>query len=112
MQKFLILLDDEINRIDFISYLSKISDLPETNFNGIFGASTKEFLWINSMEDMKEISKKYPSRVITLQYLGNRVARNYREYYLDGMVQIVPARISFDDFDAELMIALNKRISN
>lgn len=112
MQQYLIMLDNKIDRYTILGQLTSISGLERKFFRGIFGTATISFDWKTSMEDMKELSKLYPDRVITLQYLGDKISKNYREYYLNGMVQIVPARISFDEFDYDLMIEINERINN
>lgn len=104
MTEYLILIDDvEFDRGEFQKELSEVSGLPLENFNGIFGGGTKKFNWSSSIEDMKEISKIYNDRVITLQYLGDKVSECYREYYLCGRVQFVPVRMSFDDFNEDYL---------
>lgn len=102
MQEYLILVDDNVDRISFIRKLSEISDFPIDIFNGVFGVAVS-FNWINSMEDMKAISEIYRDRVITLQYMGDKVSSTYREYYLNGKVQIVPVRMSFDEFNENFL---------
>jgi len=104
MQEYLILIEDvDFDRYLFQKDLSEVSHIPFEELNGIFGTGTKPFKWDTSMEDMKEISKIYNTRVITLQYIGNKISECYREYYLCGRVQIVPVRMGFDPFNEDFL---------
>jgi len=104
MQEYLLLIDDvEFNRVKLKRELSEISGFSIQQFEGLYGAGAKGFNWINSMNDMRELSKLYPSRVLTLQYIGDKVSETYREYYLNGRVQVVPVRMSFDQFNEEFL---------
>lgn len=104
MQEYIIIIEDtNFDRGEFQKELSELSGFPPSNFEGIFGSGTKRFDWKNSMDDMREISKIFNTRVITLQYVGDKISETYREYYLCGMVQVVPVRMSFDEFNPKYL---------
>ena len=104
MNRFFILIDDvEFNKSGYMENLSDISGIDISKFKGIFNTITEKFNWDNSIVDMKLFSKLYPKRVITLQYFGDTVSDTYREYYLDGKVQVVPVRLIFDEFNPDYL---------
>ena len=104
MQEYLLLIDNvEFNRIKLKKELSDISGFTILQLEGIYGAGAKGFVWDNSMQDMKKLSELYPTRVMTLQYIGDKVSETYREYYLNGKVQVVPVRMSFDEFNEKFL---------
>lgn len=104
MQEYLILIDDvDFNKNKLREDLSRITGFNIKIFKNIFDGGTSPFNWTNSMNHMRELSKLYPERVITLQYIGDKVSSTYREYYLNGQVQVVPVRMSFDSFNPEFL---------
>ena len=104
MQEYLILRDDmDFDKNEFRKRISEISGLPIEFFKNIFDGGCSGFNWDSSIEDMKKLSTLYPKRVITLQYIGDKVSSTYREYYLEGKVQVVPVRMTFDEFNPSFL---------
>ena len=62
------------------------------------GCTNCECKWYDHESDLKEISKKYPTALFTLNCLGEDGAES-KKYFRDGKMQRCPAVVTFDDFD-------------
>lgn len=62
-----------------------------------------EAKWYEHNEDMLELSKILPHVTFELDGEGEENGDLWRTYYKNGKKQFCPARIEYDDFDADLL---------
>jgi hypothetical protein len=55
--------------------------------------------WYDHDEDMREVSKQFPDRVITLYGNGEDADDQWYAYFKNGKMQWCPAIITYDPFD-------------
>ena len=60
--------------------------------------------WYNHELDIKDFSKKYPTNLFVLEGYGEEDGDIWRKYFMNGKIQIVRAKIVFDEFDENKLI--------
>ncbi len=76
------------------NYKDEISVIAD--YNHLFNDSCK---WYDHEADMREYSKKHPNTLFKLIGDGEEKGDMWHEYYLNGKMQRINAKIVFDEFD-------------
>lgn len=63
------------------------------------GNSIENNKWYKSNEDLKEFSKKHPEALLLLEGEGEDSPDFWREYWKNGKVQRIIAKIVYDEYD-------------
>jgi hypothetical protein len=92
----------EERRAEIIDALRGENEEAEYSFNEA-GEAEEENTWYEHVKEMAEFSKKYPDVLFCLEGEGEESHDLWEKYFLNGKVQLCPAKIEFDEFDeAEL----------
>lgn len=81
------------------NYEEEISEL--YGYGSCFEDSIK---WYRHIEDMKKYSLKHPKTLFKLIGEGEEAGDLWVEYYLNGKIQQVKAKIIYDDFDSSKLV--------
>lgn len=65
---------------------------------GVFLASWVDEYFDNYEEEIVDLSKRFPNIMFEVTCL-NTVHKTWKEYFKDGMIQIAPAIVTYDEFD-------------
>lgn len=68
--------------------------------NGLTAESTK---WYDHQKDMRAFSKKHPEVLFTLEGIGEEQPDVWVEYYMNGKMQKVVAKVTFEPFNESLL---------
>ena len=80
---------------DFVTdYKSEISKI--TGYQNVFIERVK---WYDHKENMLFYSKSHPKTIFKIIGVGEEPNDQWEEYYLNGKMQRVEARITFEDLD-------------
>lgn len=60
--------------------------------------------WDNLDHDMNKLSRAFSDVVFILEIEGSNTCSTYREFYKNGKVQRVYAKITFDDYDESELV--------
>lgn len=63
------------------------------------GKSFDSSKWYDHVRDMSAVSRRFPGVLFTLRKEGEQPGDISISYFRDGLVQVCPGRIVFDDFD-------------
>jgi len=69
--------------------------------NGYGDPFGEECKWYQHEKDMREYSQRHPKTLFKLSGVGEEAGDIWVEYYLNGKMQRIPAKIVFDDYDPE-----------
>jgi hypothetical protein len=72
------------------------------------GHSEGDLTWYENVKEMAEFSKKYPDVLFFLEGEGEESTDLWEKYFLDGKVQLCPAKIEYDEYDVEKLQEVSK----
>ncbi len=63
------------------------------------GTPCEAVKWYNHEYDMAQLSLRHPDVIFFLEGIGENPEDLWRKYFLNGRMQLAPAKIHYDEFD-------------